>query len=193
MEPTVRGEVTQLLFAWRGGDHEALNRMVPLVYSELRRIAHRRLQAQPLEHSLQTTALIHEAYLRLAESTNLSFNDRAHFLAVCAQVFRRILVDFARSRAALKRGGGEYKLQVDDEMDVGVATPTDVVRLNDALEELASIDPRKAKVIEMRFFGGLSVEESAEALDVSRITVLRDWRMARAWLRSALSKRAAHG
>ena len=192
MQPTARGEVTQLLVAWRAGDQEALNRLVPLVYTELRRLAHRRLQAQPLEHSLQTRGLINEAYLRLANAANLEFHDRVHFLAVCAQLFRRILVDSARRRGAGKRGGG-YRLAFDEDLHVGVNTPADGVRLDDALGALARIDPRKTKAIELRFFGGLSVEETAEVLGVSRETVLRDWRLARAWLKSELSRAAADG
>jgi len=193
MASPARGQVTQLLLAWRGGDRGALDELVPLVYTELRRIAHYRLRAQPPEHSLQTTALVNEAYLRLADAPKLTFQDRVHFLAVCAQVFRRILVDSARSRGAQKRGGGGIRLPFDEEFHAGIETPADLVRLDDALEELARIDPRKAKAIELRFFGGLSVEETAEALGVSRETVLRDWRMARAWLKSEVSRTTAHG
>lgn len=186
------GEITELLLAWRRGDQEALNQLVPLVYPELHRLAHRRLRAQPLEHSIQTTALVNEAYLRLAEAENLTLKDRVHFLSVCAQVFRYILVDYARSRSAYKRGGSEGRLPFDDNLHLGVGTPSEVVRLDEALKALARLDARKAKAIEMRFFGGMSVEETAEALGISRETVMRDWRMARAWLRSEL-RAATHG
>jgi len=192
MQAAARGEVTQLLLAWRGGDQEALNRLVPLVYTELQQLAQRRLLAHPLEHSLQTTALINEAYLRLADAADLTIHNRVHFLAVCAQVFRGILEDFARSRTAQKRGASGNRLPVDDDLQVGAETPGNIVRLDDALTAL-DIDPRKAKAIDLRFFGGLSVEETAESLSVSRETALRDWRMARAWLKSELSRAAPYG
>ena len=186
-------EVTPLLVAWRQGDEAALNRLIPIVYGELRRLAHRAMRAHPLEQTLQTTALVNEAYLRLAGAEPALCQDRAHFLAICAQLMRNILVDFARARCAQKRGGGAGPIHLDEALRVAVAAPADLLRIDDALTALAQIDPRKNKAIELRFFGGLSVEETAEVLGVSRETVLRDWRLARAWLRSEVTRRAGHG
>lgn len=188
-----QGEVTPLLLAWRRGEKSAFNRLVPLVYAELRRLAHRSMRAQPLEDTLQTTALVNEAYLRLTDAEQVTCHDRVHFLAICAQLMRRILVDFARARCARKRGGGMGKIHLDEALYVAATAPADLVRIDDALNALASIDARKHKAIELRFFGGLSVEETAEALDVSRETVLRDWRLARAWLRSEITRTAGRG
>jgi RNA polymerase sigma factor (TIGR02999 family) len=193
MGTRARGEVTGLLQAWNRGKQSALNRLVSLVYPELRRLAHRHMRAQPLECSLQTTALINEAYLRLAGAAELSCHDRVHFLAICAQLMRRILVDFARSRGSLKRGGGARPVQFDEALHAGSPGREDVLRLDEALLALSRIDVRKAKAIELRFFGGLSVEETAEVLGVSRETVLRDWRMARAWLKSEMSRAGGDG
>jgi RNA polymerase sigma factor (TIGR02999 family) len=151
------------------------------------------MRAQPLELSLQTTALIHEAFLRLAGASRLSCRDRAHFLALCAQLMRRILVDFARSRGSLKRGAGARPIRLDEAFHTRPVRSEDLLRLDSAIAALARIDVRKAKAIELRFFGGLSVEETAEALGVSRETVLRDWRMARAWLKSEMSKAGRDG
>ena len=185
-----RGEITRLLSAWGQGERAALGEAVPLIYAELRRLAHRHMRAQPLEHSLQTTALVNEAYLRLADA-RVKCKDRLHFLAICGQLMRRILVDFARARGALKRGG--YICRVEFDEGLRAAGSADLTRLDDALNALARVDPRKAKVIELRFFGGLSVEESAQSLGVSRETLLRDWRLARAWLKSELSRGCPHG
>jgi len=180
-----RGEISRLLSAWGQGEQAALGEAVPLIYAELRRLAHRHMRAQPLEHSLQTTALVNEAYLRLADA-RVKCKDRVHFLAICGQLMRRILVDFARARGAAKRGG--YACRVEFDEGLQVTDSVGLVRLDDALSALARVDPRKAQVIELRFFGGLSVEETAEALTISRETVLRDWRLARAWLKSELSR-----
>jgi RNA polymerase sigma-70 factor (ECF subfamily) len=182
------GEVTALLQAWRSGEQSALDRLVPLLYPELRRLAHRHMRAQPPGISVQTTMLVNEAYLRLMDASHLSCHDRAHFLALCAQLMRRILVDFARARGALKRGGGAFRIEFDESWEVGAGLPQDLVGLDDALARLARIDPRKAKAIELRFFGGMSVEDTAEVLAISRETVLRDWRMARAWLKSEIGR-----
>jgi len=187
------GEVTELLQAWRRGEPSALNRLVPVLYADLRRMAHRHMRAQPTGISVQTTMLVNEAYLRLACASEVSCHDRVHFLALCAQLMRRILVDFARSRGSLKRGGGAFRIEFDESWPVGQGLPRDVIGLDDALTELARIDLRKAKAIELRFFGGLSVEETAEVLAISRETVLRDWRMARAWLKSEISRAAGNG
>jgi RNA polymerase sigma-70 factor (ECF subfamily) len=193
MGASTPGDLTQLLLAWRQGDQTALNRLVPMVYRELHRLAHRALRAQPLEQSLQTTALINEAYLKLTNAAAVPWQDRIHFLAICAQVMRRILVDTARSRGSLKRGRGGRPIQFDEALHVGAEAHPDLVRLDDALRQLEQIDPRKVKAIELRFFGGFSIEEAAEVIGVSRETVLRDWRLARAWLKSALAKVEPHG
>jgi RNA polymerase sigma factor (TIGR02999 family) len=181
-------EISRLLQAWNGGDQTALDRLTPLVYDELRRMARRRLRKEHPGHTLQTTALVNEVYLRLADAKNGDWNDRIHFFALSAQIMRRILVDAARARAAAKRGGEvEYVKQLDagdltEIADAMTEQSMEVLALNDALENLARLDPRKARVIELRFFGGMSVEETAEALKVSPQTVMRDWKLARAWL-----------
>lgn len=176
------GEVSILLHAWRGGDKSALDRLVPLVYGELRRISHRRMARERPGNSFQTTALINEAYIRLVDLGRLEWRDRAHFFAIAARLMRRILVDRARSRAYLKRGGGVQKVSLDEGLMVGPRPALDLVKLDDALKALADFDPRKAKVVELRFFGGLAEHEAAEVLQVSRETVKRDWRMAKMWL-----------
>jgi len=182
-----RGAVTELLLAWRGGRHSALEQVVPLVYPELRRLAHGYMRRERCDHSLQTSALINEAYLRLVDSARVQWRDRAHFLAVSAQLMRRILVDYARFRQTHKRGDGTRPIALDDALDLHRMRSRELAALDDALNELAAEYPRKAQVIELRFFGGLSVEESAEALGISPDTVTRDWRVARAWLHRAMS------
>jgi RNA polymerase sigma-70 factor (ECF subfamily) len=174
--------VTGLLLAWSEGEQAALDKLVPLVYSELRRIAHRYMNRERPGRTLQTTALVNEAYLRLIDASQVRWQDRAHFLAVSAQLMRRILVDFARSRRYQKRGGGAQKVTLDEAVIPSRPQSRDVVALDDALTALAATDARKSRVVELRFFGGLSVEETAEVLKVSPDTVLRDWRLARAWL-----------
>jgi len=174
-------DVAVLLRAWSDGDSKALDQLTPIVYDELRRLARHYLRGERQDHSLQTTALVHEAYLRLVDHTRMEWQDRAHFFAVSAQVMRRILVDHARRRN-VKRGRGLRRVSLEEATLVGGDRPTDLAALDDALTSLAERDPRKAQVVEMRFFGGLSVEESAEVLGVSPVTVMREWRTAKAWL-----------
>jgi len=176
-------DVTVLLRQWSHGDHQALDRLIPLVYEELRRVAHRRLAGERTGHTLQTTALVHEAYGRLAEA-DLSWEDRAHFFALAARTMRRILVDYARTRLAAKRGGGAEAVPLDQltvELSAG-GEDAEILALHEALEALERQDPRKAKVIEAHIFGGLTYEETAAALGISPATVDRDLRMAKAWL-----------
>src|SRR5581483_1482662 len=182
-------ETTQLLRAWADGDAAALQQLTPRVYQELRRIAGRCMQDERQGRTIQTTALVHEAYLKLIDVTNVDWQHRAHFFAISAQMMRRILLDRARRRVAAKRGGTTPKINLDDlEQQVGSARARELVALEDALIALAQFDARKARIIELRFFGGLSVEETAEVEKVSTDTVLRDWRLARAWLLAELSK-----
>jgi RNA polymerase sigma-70 factor, ECF subfamily len=175
------GEATELLRAWRRGDRTALDRLVLLVHQELRRLARRYLMRERPGHSLQTAALVNEAYMRLVDYRRMEWQDRAHFLAVSAQLMRRILVEHAR-RHNLKRGGGVQHVSLEEAAVVSADRAKELVGLDDALQELARIDPRKVQVVELRFFGGLSVEEIAEALRVSSVTVMRDWTSAKAWL-----------
>src|SRR5580704_7118812 len=182
MEPSTR-EVTQLLQAWSGGEQDALERLTPMVYSELHRMAKRYMAQEKRGHTLQATALINEAYLRLVDSTQADWQSRVHFFAVCSQVMRRILVDWSRSRQALKRGGEIRPLQLEEALVTVQQSGPDLVALDDALTALAAVDPRKSRVVELRFFGGLSVEETAGVLKVSHETVMRDWKLAKIWLR----------
>ena len=175
-------EITELLVAWGGGDESALDRLIPLVYDELRRLAHRYMGRERPGHTLQTTALVNEAYLRLVSWREVCWQNRAHFFAVSAQMMRRILVDFARDRKYLKRGGGALRVSLADAASLTEQRGADLVALDEALTALAEVDRRKAQVVEMRFFGGLSVEEVAEVLKVSKETVMRDWRLAKVWL-----------
>ena len=185
-EPT-RAGVTQLLRAWGQGDESALAKLAPLVENELHRLAHKYMRREGPGKTLQTTALVNEVYLRLIDIEDVSWQNRAHFFAVSARMMRRILTDFARSRQYLKRGGGAVQVSWDDALAVSQPQDADIVALDDALNELALLDPRKAEVVELRFFGGLSVEETAEVLKVSQQTVMRDWKFAKAWLMRALS------
>ncbi len=178
-------DVSRLLRAWTGGDGNALAQLTPIVYAELRRLAHHRVRNERKGDSIQTTALVNEAYIRLVDYKRMQWQDRAHFFAVSSQLMRRILVDRARRRN-LKRGGGIEHLSLDAVAVAGSPGP-DLVRLDDALNALAQMDARKAQVVEMRFFGGLSVDETAEVLKVSSVTVLRDWGTAKAWLYRQLS------
>ncbi|HQR34213.1 MAG TPA: sigma-70 family RNA polymerase sigma factor [Blastocatellia bacterium] len=175
-------EVTKLLFAWREGDEAALERLIPLVHAELRRIAHRFMRKERAGHSMQTSALVNEAYLRLIDASNVDWQNRAHFFAISASLMRRILVDAARERQARKRGGSAEHVLLDEALVAGKEMHTDLVALDEALTALAKLDPRKARVVELRFFGGLNEAEMAEALQVSPETVRRDWRLAKAWL-----------
>lgn len=186
-------EVTQLLRAWSGGEESALDKLVPMVYGELHRMARRYMARERPGQTLQVTALVNEAYLRLVDSPQTSWQDRAHFFAVCAQMMRRILVDRARGRRAQKRGLGTPALELDEALVVAQGRGTDLVALDDALKDLAALDPRKGQVVELRFFGGLSVEETAEVLKVSKETVMRDWKLAKSWLRRELNRENASG
>ena len=179
-------DVSRLLRAWTEGDQRALDALTPVVYAELRRLAHRYMRRERPDHTLQTTALINEAYLRLVNYRRMRWQNRAHFFAVSAQVMRRILVENAR-RQNLKRGRGIKRVCLDDAVVVGKDRPADLVALDEAMDTLARLDPRKVKVVEMRFFGGLSVEETAEVLNVSPVTVRRDWSTAKVWLYRELS------
>ena len=177
-----QGEVTGLLAAWANGDQDAFGRLMPLVYNELHRMAKRAWMAQSQGNTLQPTALIHEAFLKMANAGNASFQNRGHFMAVASTAMRQILVNHARSHYAGKRGGGNAIVSLDDVQVAVQQEAAEVVALHEALERLQAIDPRKCSVVEMRYFGGLSIEETAEALGVSVITVNRDWRLARSWL-----------
>ena len=193
MQPQPSHDVTGLLQAWRAGDASALDVLIPLLQRELHRIARHHMAAQRPGHTLQTTALLHEAYLRLIDAKRADWRDRSHFLAACSQIMRRILVDHARRRKAAKRGGGAGALPLEEVCVVSPEPNTDLVALDEALDTLAKHDPRKAKVVELRFFAGLSVEEAAAVLAISEESVLRDWRLARAWLARQLCIGAAHG
>jgi RNA polymerase sigma factor (TIGR02999 family) len=186
------GEVTQLLQAWGDGDSLALEKLTPLVYTELRRAARRHMSRQPSGHTLQATALVNEVYLRLVDFRLASWQNRAHFFAICAKLMRRILVDSARRRQHLKRGGGAPHVELQEALIVSPEPPAGLVALDDALQALAAIDPRKGQVVELRYFGGLSVKESAEALKVSEDTVLRDWRLAKMWLLNEIGGEKRH-
>ena len=175
-------DVTALLQNWRRGDERALDELMPLVYDELHSLAHRYMVRERADGTLQTSALVNEAYLRLIDARRVPWQDRVHFFAVSSNLMRRILVDFARKRGYKKRGGGAAKVAFDDALFASPGRGTDLVALDDALKSLAEFDPRKARVIELRFFGGLTPEETAEVLDVSPDTVYRDWRLAKSWL-----------
>ena len=182
-------EITQLLRAWREGQPSVPEKLVPLVYGELHRLAKAYMSRERPDHTLQTTALVHEAYLKLVDVSAADLRDRAHFFAVCAQIMRRILVDWARSHRSLKRGGNLRPVQLEEALVVSPESEVDLVGLDDALEALAAIDPRKSRIMELRFFGGLSVEETAAVLKVSPETVLRDSRLAKSWLWRELTSR----
>jgi len=181
-------EVSRLLRAWSSGDEAALQTLIPLVYEELHRIARRYMGREREGHTLQTSALVNEAYLRLVDWKNVEWQNRAHFFAVSAQMMRRILVDFARDRRYLKRGGGALQVSLAEAAGMTSQRGTDLVALDDALNSLAVMDKRKSQVVELRFFGGLSVEETAEVLKVSPETIMRDWRLAKVWLLRELGK-----
>jgi RNA polymerase sigma factor (TIGR02999 family) len=185
-------DISKLLRAWSGGDQRALDSLTPIVYEELRRLAHRYMERERRGHALQTTALVNEAYIRLADYKRMHWQDRAHFFAVSAQVMRRILVDYARSHN-IKRGRDVQYVTLDDVAVVSGDRSGDLVALDDALNSLARLDPRKVRIIEMRFFGGLSVEETAEVLKVSPATVRRDWSIAKFWLYRELGGGNADG
>lgn len=175
-------EVSLMLRAWRGGDKSALDKLIPLVHDELRRLAHRYMTREKAGHTLQTTALVNEAYLRLVDLARIEWQDRSHFFAISANLMRRILVDFARSRGYQKRGGDIRKISLDESLLVSPEPGAELIRIDEALAALSEFDARKARVVEMRFFGGMTEDETAEVLHVSRETVKRDWRLARNWL-----------
>jgi RNA polymerase sigma factor (TIGR02999 family) len=187
MEPSPE-QITQLLIAWSNGESDALEALMPVVYDELRRLARYYMHRESPNHTLQTTALIHEAYLKLINQKRAKWNNRAHFYAVSAQLMRRILVDMARSRQALRRGGMAQKLSLDEAPSLSNMPVREVVAIDEALTELAALDERKSRVVELRFFGGLSVEETAEVLKISAATVMREWKRAQAWLYCELGK-----
>jgi RNA polymerase sigma factor (TIGR02999 family) len=182
------GEVTRLLVDWSAGSEAALDRLVPLVYDELRRVAKSHMRREQPGSVLQTTALVHEAYLRLVDQKNVRWQTRAHFFAVAAQVMRHILIDYARGRQRTKRGGGVRDVPIEDVAVMSAARADELIAVHSALENLTTFDPRKARVFELRYFGGMSVDEAAEALKVSPATVARDWRMAKAWLRREIGQ-----
>jgi RNA polymerase sigma factor (TIGR02999 family) len=186
-------EITQLLRAWSEGDSQALEKLTPLVYEELHRSARRYMGRERPDHTLQTTALINEVYMRLVDLAEVTWQDRAHFFAVCARLMRRILTDFARSRHYLKRGGNAPRISFDEFLFVPPEPTADLVALDGALNALGEVDERKSQVVELRFFGGLSVEETAEVLKVSTETVKRDWKLAKLWLLRELTPEAANG
>ncbi|MGA6988611.1 MAG: sigma-70 family RNA polymerase sigma factor [Terriglobales bacterium] len=185
-------EITELLHAWRGGDRLALERLTPLVYEELHRMAKHYMARERNGHTLQTTALVNEVYLRLVKVKEVEWQDRAHFFAVSAQMMRRILTDFARSQGYEKRGGGARRVPLDEAFTVSAESTVDLVALEQALTRLEESDARKSKVVELRFFGGMTVEETAEVLQISSETVMRDWSMARAWLQRELDRGVGH-
>lgn len=178
--------VTQLLVAWGDGDAAARDELMPLVYEELHRLAHRYMGRERPGHTLQTSGLVNEAYLRLIDQSQVHWQNRAHFFGIAAQMMRRILVDYARNRRYAKRGGSARQVSLDEAMIVSEERSAEVVALDDALKGLAEIDPRKSQIVELRFFGGLSIEETAEILKVSPGTVMRDWTLAKAWLRKQM-------
>ena len=186
-------QITQLLVAWGEGDESALAELTPLVHEELRRLAHRYMGGERRGHTLQTTALVNEAYVRLIDWKNVRWQSRAHFFGVSAQLMRRILVDFARARGNAKRGGGAPRVALDEAAAVSADRGTEIVALDESLRAMTELYPRQSKVVELRFFGGLSVEEAAEVLKVSPATVERDWSFARAWLHRELMQSAAGG
>jgi RNA polymerase sigma factor (TIGR02999 family) len=191
MSSLPKPDPTGLLQAWGKGDHAAFEELIPLVHEELRRVAQRELRRERPGHSLEATALVNEAYLRLIDLNRIEWHDRAHFFAMSARMMRRILVDSARARGNQKRGGGTPKVSLDEALQVSKEPGCDLVVLDDALKTLGAMDPRKAQVVEMRFFGGLTIEESAAALQVSVDTVRRDWRVAKVWLLRELSRGGA--
>ena len=192
-DPSPPPNITELLRAWGEGDQSALERLTPLVYGELHRLARRQMSRENKGHTLQATALIHEVYLRLVDFQKVQWQDRAHFFAVCARLMRRILVDFARSRDSLKRGGESKKLTLEEDLFASSGAPAQLLDLDDALLRLAKVDPRKSSVVELRFFGGLTVKETAEVLKVSPDTVMRDWSLARGWLLREMEQAQHHG
>lgn len=188
MSRPISQEITQLLLAWGGGDQAALDQLMPLVHGELRKLAKRYMNRQRPGHTLQTTDLVNEAYLRLIDSSRVQWQNRAHFFAISAQLMRRILVDFARARQNLKRGGRAQQVTFDEALDISTERGADMIALDDALKTLEKLNPRQSQIVELRYFGGLSEEETAEVLKLSARTVRRDWSLARTWLYRELSR-----
>ena len=182
-------EITQLLLAWGSGDKAALDALMPIVYDELRKLAKRYMRRQNSGHTLQTTALVNEAYLRLIDSSRVRWQDRTHFFAISAQLMRRVLVDFARAKNSLKRGGEQLQITLDEQVEAPFEKEMNLVALDEALQNLAKLSLRQSQIVELRYFGGLSEEEIAETLEISTRTVRRDWSLARAWLYRELSQR----
>ena len=180
-------QVSQLLIAWGEGDQAALDELMPLVYQELRRLAHHYMRQERPGHTLQTSGLVNEACLRLVDQSNIRWQDRAHFFGIAARLMRQVLVDYARKRSYQKRGGDAHRVSLDETMIVSEARAADVLALDHALKNLAEMDPRQSQIVELRFFGGLSIAETAEVLAVSPGTVMRDWTLAKAWLRRAVT------
>jgi RNA polymerase sigma factor (TIGR02999 family) len=192
--PDVRThDVTALLLDWRGGDAGAVEKLMPLVHGELRRIAKRHMAGERPDHLLQATALVNEVYLRLIDVRRVQWQDRAHFFAVAARLMRRVLVDFARAQKNQKRGGALHRVTLDHDLPAASGTPVDLIAIDDALQALSETYERKAQVVELRFFGGLSVEETAEVLKISEETVMRDWKFAKNWLMRELSRGVRRG
>ena len=185
--------VTQLLNDWSGGDQSARDKLMPLVYDELHRLAHRYMKRESPGHTLQTSALVNEAFVKLVDQRNVHWQNRAHFFGIAAQMMRRILVDYARSRSTAKRGGGAAQISLDESLIVSNERTAEIVNVHEALERLAEFDARKSQIVELRFFGGLSIEETAEVLGVSPGTVMRDWTMAKAWLHRELGSDGLQG
>jgi RNA polymerase sigma-70 factor, ECF subfamily len=193
MDKHTSGQVTRLLNDWGDGDSTALDELIPVIYDELRSLAARYLRRERADHTLQPTALVHEAYFRLVDQRDVHWQGRAHFFGVAAQMMRRILIDHAKSHGREKRGGGLHKVDLDQAAVLAEEQASEVIALDDALEALARLDPRKGKIVELRYFGGLSVEETAELLGVSPNTVMRDWAMAKAWLYKTIKGEDDHG
>lgn len=185
-----QNSVTKLLLDWGEGNREALDALTPLVYDELRRLAGRYLRRERADHTLQSTALVHEAYMRLIDQRNVKWQNRAQFFGLAAELIRRILVDHARAKQAAKRGGSAVKLTLDEALDASAGRDLELVRLDDALKTLAEVDSQQSKIVELRYFAGLTIEETAEALGISPATVKRDWVVAKAWLRRQMDKTA---
>jgi RNA polymerase sigma-70 factor, ECF subfamily len=193
MDSPAPHDVTQLLVAWSNGDQAARDQLMPVVYEELHRLARRYMRRESPGHTLQTSALVNEAFLRLVDQRNVHWQNRAHFFAIAAQMMRRILVDYARSRSFAKRGGGERALPLDEGLIVSEERSAEVVAVHEALEELAKFDARKSQIVELRFFGGLTIDETAEVLGISPGTVMSNWTVAKAWLRREISPRESDG
>jgi len=189
---TTQHEITRLLADWSNGDRQALEKLTPLVYDELRRLAGRYLRQERVGHTLQSTALVHEAYMKLVGQNNVKWQNRAHFFGIAAQMIRRILVDYARARKADKRGSGAEKLSLDEAIALPGGQDLDLVALDDALDGLAKIDARQSRLVELRFFAGLTIEETAEVMQMSLATAKRDWVAAKAWLSREVRRQSAH-